>query len=99
MRFLSAFSVGVSVRLADFARLDGTSERSSDVVDRAVDADLIDMVSFSDPGSMLLRYVLVIVDMVGRREIDNAAYWPRFGGNVDTLAYNNKCNCLLWGNN
>lgn len=62
IRFLSAFSVGVSVRLAGFARFDGTSDRSSDVVDRAVEVDLIDMASFADFESMLARYVLVILD-------------------------------------
>lgn len=67
MRFLSAFSAGVSTRLAGFAaftRFDGSSDRSSDVVDRAVEVDLIEIASFSELASMLGRYVLVIVDVV-----------------------------------
>jgi len=67
MRFLSAFFTGVSTRLAGFGalvRLDVTSDRNSDVVDRAVDVDFIDMASLSDLASMLGRCVLVIVDVV-----------------------------------
>ena len=67
IRFLAAFSAGVSTRFAGFAvfvRLDGTSDRSSNVVDRTVDVDFIDIASFSDLASMLGRYVLVIIDVV-----------------------------------
>lgn len=76
MRFLSAFSAGVSTRLAGFARLVGTSDRSSDVVDLAVDVDFIDIASFSDLASMLGRYVPFIVDVVMWCEVGVAAYMP-----------------------
>ena len=59
--FLAAFSAGVSARLgalAGFVRFEGNNDRSSDVVDRAVDVDLMDMASFSNLESMLGRYVL-----------------------------------------
>jgi hypothetical protein len=48
--FLAAFSAGVSAWLGDFADLvcfEGNKDRSSDVVDRAVDVDFIDILSFS----------------------------------------------------
>jgi hypothetical protein len=83
MRFLSAFSAGVSTRLAGFAafaRLDGTSDLSSDVVDLAVEVDFIDMASFSDLASVLGRYEFVIVDVVMWCVVGVAACMPMFGG-------------------
>ncbi|KAF1926991.1 uncharacterized protein M421DRAFT_422232 [Didymella exigua CBS 183.55] len=69
IRFLSAFIAGVSVRLAGLAPLDGTSDRSSDVVDRAVDEDLIDMASFPGLTSMLGWCMLFIVDVARWRGV------------------------------
>lgn len=63
MSFLSDFWVGVSVYLgvfSGFVRFDGINDRSSDVVDRAVEVDFIDMASFSSRESMLARYADVI---------------------------------------
>lgn len=66
MRFLSAFSPGVSTRrgaFASFVRLAGSIDRSKEVVDRTVDDDRIDIVSFSDILSRLGRYVFVIANV------------------------------------
>lgn len=64
MSFLCDFSAGVSVypaNLTGFVHFDGTQDRNSDVVDRAVDVDLIDAVSLSSRESMLARGDHVII--------------------------------------
>ena len=71
IRFLAAFSAGVSARLGAltcFVRFVGNSDLSSDVVDRAVDVELMDMASLSNLESMLGRY-----------ELDMMICWKRRG--------------------
>lgn len=72
IRFLSAFSPGVSTcrgTFTVFVRLAGSTDRSSEVVDRIVDVDRTDIASFSDILSEVDRYVLVIADVM--RSLDS----------------------------